>query len=169
MARPSKPVSTLEGHRTKRELASRRRAEEQMLSGKRLSASADVKADQIAAAEFRRVKKLMAAIGKDDALYGAQINRYCMLRSEELGLQARAERVTDMLGSCNDPKDAANLARSLADIDRLTTQKRKLMESIERENCMTVQAALRSIPKKPEEKKNPLLEALNADMGNGGV
>ena len=40
-------------------------------------------------------------------------------------------------------------------------QKRRLMLAIDKENVMTVSAALRSIPKTPEKEVNPILAALS--------
>jgi hypothetical protein len=45
--------------------------------------------------------------------------------------------------------------------DRQLQTKRKMLFDIERDNCLTIAAALRSIPKKTDEKENPLLKALN--------
>lgn len=42
-------------------------------------------------------------------------------------------------------------------------QKRRLMLAIDKENVMTVSAALRSIPKTPEKAVNPILAALSED------
>ena len=38
-----------------------------------------------------------------------------------------------------------------------------MMLDIDKENVMTISAALRSIPKQPEKKENPLLSALRDD------
>jgi len=42
-------------------------------------------------------------------------------------------------------------------------KKRKMMLEIDKENVMTISAALRSIPKQPEKKENPLLAALRGE------
>jgi hypothetical protein len=167
MARPSKPAALLsqegKSHRTKAELATRKRAEESMLSGKRIKVDEVVKSDPIAYDHFRKVKKLMAAIEKDDELYGATVRRYCLLASECENLQQRMTRLNHLLDSTEDSKDAASLSRTLIDMDRQLQNKRKMMFDIEKENCMTVQSALRSIPKKPDVKKSALAEALAGD------
>lgn len=167
MARPSKPAAVLQqegkSHRTKAELTVRKRAEEAMLSGKRIKADEEVKNDPAAYDQFRRVKKLMAAIEKDDELYGATVRRYCILASECARLQQRVNEIDSQLETTEDSKDAASLSRALIDLDRQLQNKRKMMFDIEKENCMTVQSALRSIPKKPETKKSALAEALGSD------
>lgn len=163
MGRPAKTATVLEksgGHRTKQELAVRKEAEKGLLSGKPLRESTEVKADPVSHAEFVRVRQLLRSIGKDDGLYSATVNRYCLLQAECLGLQQRGNRISEALEDAVDPKDCANLSKCLADLDRLLLGKRKMMFDIEQAMCMTVASALRSIPKKPEQKVNPLMEAL---------
>ena len=47
-------------------------------------------------------------------------------------------------------------------LDKKVMEKRKMMLDIEKENIMTIQSALRSIPKKPEEKnKSAMAEFLS--------
>ena len=82
MPRGSKAVSAAAGHRTKAEITARAQAEQDMLSGKRAFERDTVKNDPVAHAEYRRVTALMKAIGKDDALYSAIVNRYCELFAE---------------------------------------------------------------------------------------
>ena len=54
----------------------------------------------------------------------------------------------------------AQMQRSILDVDKQIQAKRKMLFDIEKENCMTVAATLRAIPKAPASKDNPLLEAL---------
>lgn len=165
MARPTKPVVVLQSekktHKTKRELASRAREEKALLTGKPLRASEEVKNNPEALREFRQIKKTLATIGKDDSLYSAQISRYCLLIVETRAIGARKEKLEAAADSCEDPKDAIELYRLVNACDRELMSKRKMMMDIEKENVMTIAASLRSIPKKPEKAKNPLLEALS--------
>ena len=55
-----------------------------------------------------------------------------------------------------------DLSKMAISYDRQIQTKRKMLFDIEKENVMTIAAALRSIPKQPETKKNALREALNA-------
>jgi hypothetical protein len=167
MARPSKPVSVIKGQnntsrRTKRELAVRERGEKSLLTGEPLSPSEEVLAEPEACKEFQRVRALLEEIDKDDALYSAQINRYCMLRAEERALVARKAKLEAAGDACEDPKDATTFYKLVNDCDRELMSKRKMMMDIEKENVMTIAAALRTVPKKPEKASNPLLEVLNA-------
>ena len=58
-------------------------------------------------------------------------------------------------------KTVAEMQKSLLNLDKQVQTKRKMLMDIEKENVMTIAASLRSIPKKTEKKKNPLLEALS--------
>ena len=178
MPTPSKPVNVLKlekkSHRTKRELIERERAEQALLTGTTLKESKDVRANEVAHREFIRVRKLLKTIEKDDDLYGATINRYCMLHAECVDFQekkaAMYEQLQDLeknresFESADDLKTFFNLIASmqsnLLNLDRQLQQKRKMLFDIEKENIMTIASSLRSVPKKTDKKKNPLLEAL---------
>lgn len=175
MARPSKPAAViqLEGksHRTKAELRQRRNAEAELLTGKAIAEAHEVKDNAFAHKEFLRIRKLLQSIGKDDDLYSGVINRYCMLAAECREFEEKREKIykrqieleersgemefLDYLKMQND------LSKMLISYDRQVQAKRKMMFDIEKENIMTIASALRSVPKKPEEKKNALREALS--------
>ena len=172
MARPSKAVGVLEqekkSHRTKAEIEQRKAAEQAVLTRQKLKEQADVRADAIAHAEFRRVLKIMAAIGKNDALYNAGINRYCKLHAETLRLEQSIRQFEAMENALDQAdmreseryKTAIELRQTIQNIDRQLQTKRKMMMDTEKEYGMTMAAALRIIPKEPEKKKNPLMEVL---------
>lgn len=188
MGRPSKPVATNRKHLTAAEKEQREHFEQALLSGKKITERKRVRADAVAHGEFRRVVALMRAIGKDDALYSEQINRYAELHSEEefykeltgtlrgelSELSRLSKEVTAAVGQIADIRDeldevgAKELAESIAavtaalvelmkrrgdllkqisDADLKIKQKREAKLAIERENCMSVSAALRTIPK----------------------
>lgn len=183
MARPSKPAAVIaaekKSHKTKAELKARAEAEADLLSGERLSERQEVKDNKIAHAEFLRVSKLMKAIGKDDALYSSGINTYCMLYSEinELGknmqqLDLTAKLLRESFEGLIDNREVTpdeiisfeksytRLVSQRISLCSMIDKKRKMMLDIDKENCMTLSAALRSIPKQPEKKKSALVEAL---------
>lgn len=176
MPRGSKAVSAAKGHRTKAEISAREQAEQDMLSGKKLVEFPAVKSDPAAHSEFKRVAALMRAIGKDDALYSAAVNRYAELFSEIAQLQQDSARFRELMDrlqekfdeSDPDSDDITAFAKAysgmLAQVNKLDDkimQKRKMMGDIEKENCMTVQAALRSIPKETGKKDDsPLMKIL---------
>lgn len=207
MARPSKPAAVLESekksHRTKAELEQREKNEAALLSGKRCFERDSVKNNPVADKEYRRIIKLMRAIGKDDALYAPEYNRYAELFAEEefykgemSALQRELVALRELTLSVSNSADIIStkietgdfseelavtlegllnnvnklheqrgkLFRQLSDTDLKVKQKREAMLALEKENCMTVSAALRTIPKevqKPEE--DALLAALRGD------
>ena len=179
VGRPSKPAAVIEAegksHRTKAELECRKAAEDAVLSHEPLFERVEVRRNKLAHAEFKRVAKLMEAIGKNDALYSSGLNTYCLLYAEIAQLEEEKGRIREMIDKLSDKAesvcDAEELVQALKTIDKMlgkvlsigTTidQKRRLMLAIDKENVMTVSAALRSIPKTPEKEVNPILAALS--------
>lgn len=178
MPTPSKPVNVIrmegKSHRTKRELIERERAENQLLTGKIIREQNEVKVNELAHKEFQRLRKLLKSVGKDDDLYGATINRYCLLQAECIEFQEKREQFykqieelekdrctfeeSDDIGTYY--KIQMNMQKNLLALDKQVQAKRKMLLDIEKENIMTIASSLRSIPKKAENKKNPLREAL---------
>lgn len=174
MARPSKPLILLESegksHRTKAEKAHRAAAEKAMLTGYPLHESPEVKTDLVAHREFLRQKRLMRSIGKDDDIFAESVNRYCLYHSEcKTLVESRKlvmEKITEMqsIERYLGPDDMAVLQSLYAmytEIDKNLEKKRDAMLRLEKENAMTIAAALRSVPKKQEEQVNPLQAILN--------
>lgn len=173
--RPSKPVKILEmegrSHRTKKELLQRKRGEEATLSGRKLIESKEVKENPEAHKEFRILVRLLDSVEKNDALYSEVINRYCLLKAECTSLIARRDALSlaaEELPSHKEEmeyedyiKAMTSTSKSIIALDKQVQDKRRMMFSIERENIMTIASALRSVPKQPEKKSNPLMEALN--------
>ena len=180
MGRPSKPVAVLESekksHRTKAELDARRKAEAAVLSGKPLYERAEVKSNPVAHAEFSRIRKIMKNIQKDDALYSSGINTYCQLYAEIVELERDAERNKQLCADLQkkfdemDNVDFEDICKFTDKITKLESvrlsiaaqidNKRRIMLQIDKENLMTLAAALRSIPKNPEKQENVLLKIL---------
>lgn len=174
-ARPSKPaeIIKMEGksHRTKKELRQREQAEESLLTGETIKESPEVRVNEKAHKEYLRIRKLLKSIGKADDLYGNEINRYCLLVAECADFEEKREQMQEMI---NDLEEHAHemeyadlvkmrlaLSKQLIAYDRQIQTKRKMIFDLEKENVMTIASSLRSIPKKPEKKSNPLKEALN--------
>lgn len=171
--RPTKPLALVQGHRTKEEKKVRKKAEKSLITGVALKEWPEVKSNPVAHKEFTRVKKVLKAIDKDDALHEGVINRYCLLKAEcsefeekrEAFYQSKAELQEDYSnGKAGDEENGgltpsqyykllADMQKSIINLDKQIMAKRKMMLDIEKENIMTIQSALRSIPKKPEEKK----------------
>ena len=171
MARPSKAADALDRHAPKEELVQRRAAEQSMLTGRRLSEQPHVAVNPVAHEEFQRIQPLLAAIGKDDALYESVINRYCLLRSECEEFQRLKERFMSNLDALEDDTEMepatkyklqAAMQKSILDADNRVQTKRKMMFDIEKECAMTVASALRSVPKTAAAPKNPLLDLVGS-------
>lgn len=174
--RPPKPIKVIEmdkkWHIGKKDVAARKAAEEKLLSGSRMKESPEVKADPVAHKEFMRMRRLMAAIEKDDELYSNQINTYALLQSEitELLIEKEAQRqlldhLRESMDDYEDDKkkyfDLVTKAQTRLDnLDTKIDQKRAHREKIDKENGFTVTAALRTIPKKPEQNQSELKKAL---------
>lgn len=171
MGRPTKPLALVQGHRTKKEKAIREKAEKELLTGISLREAEEVKKDPIAHKEFLRIKKLLKEIGQDDDLYGSIINEHCKTKSECIGfendiqrnkLKAQELKKRYDLGEFDFLSYVAqdnSITDIILDIDKKVMAKRKLMLDISKENIMTIQSALRSIPKKPEAKKESPMDA----------
>lgn len=185
MPTPPKPCSVIKmegkSHRTKAELNQREKGEKSLASGKAFKERKEVNENKVAHAEFLRINRLMEGIGKNDALYEPVINRYCMLQAECKDMEGQREEFYEMIHELKrtfheaaegmEPgkktqllleftAQIAKMTASMVNLDKQIQAKRKMLLDIEKENIMTVASALRSIPKKVEDKKNPLLEAL---------
>lgn len=192
MARPSKPISVIvsdgKSHRTKAEIESRQKAEAALSSGQALKARTEVRENPIALKEYRRVSKLLANIGKNDALVEGSVNRYCQLTAEVADMEKLRdefkkgidELTRDYEADCQAHSDIderiiptmeyfqtlSKMQSSLINLDKQVMAKRKMLLDLEKENIMTIAAQLRSIPKKAEEAEedDPMAE-LFAKMG----
>ena len=185
MPTPPKPFNVLKSekksHRTKAELKKREVGEAALSTGVALKERPEVRNNAIAHKEFRRINSLLKAIQKNDAIHETIINRYCLMYAECFDLETKRERcyrIIEMLNEAFDAEidkspseDRAKLIRSymksyneslknLLACDSQIQSKRKMLFDIEKENIMTIAAALRSIPKKVDKDENPLLKAL---------
>lgn len=190
MPTPPKPFKVLttekKSHRTKAELKMREEGEKSLSTEMELKERKEVKQNKIAHKEFKRIQKLLKKIEKNDAIYEAVINRYCLLQAECTDLEERREEfynlafelkeemknVTDDLEDDTEKattileysKTIAKIMNSMNAIDKQIQSKRKMLLDIEKENIMTIASALRCIPKKEEnEADNPLLKVLRGE------
>lgn len=183
MPTPTKPFKVLttekKSHRTKAELKMREEGEKSLSTDMKLKERDEVKQNKVAHKEFKRIQKLLKNIDKNDAIYEAVINRYCLLQAECSDLEERREEfyklvfelkeemkvVTDDMESIEDittykleyAKSIAKIMSSMNAIDKQIQTKRKMLLDIEKENVMTIASALRCIPKKEDKEANNLL------------
>lgn len=161
---------------------------EGMLTGQRCFERDCVKADPVAHKEYLRLTKLLSTIQKNDALYGASINRYCELYSEVNAVKADAvtqravlSKIEIAFNNLSDEEITSDelmkftklmtgaLAK-IADLDKIIMQKRKMMSDIEKENGWTVLSAIRAIPKQAENSEDDaLMKILQGGKNNGAV
>lgn len=174
MPTPSKPVVVLanekKSHRTKKELANRKAAEQSVLTGTKIKEQKDVKENAVAHTEFKRLIKLLNSIGKNDAIYEQSINRYCMLLAECQDYQDRIQELNLRMSELRHDKEELGselyyqllleTQKTILSIDRQLQAKRNMLLALEKENIMTIASALRSIPKKAEAKANPLKDVI---------
>lgn len=175
MPRPPKPFTVLKtenkSHKTKAELKQRQQGEEALASGTALKERPEVKNNPVAHKEFIRLNKLLKNIEKNDAVYESVINRYCLLQAECKEFEEKRERFFQDAEELEDVraemepveyfKLKVTLDKQALAIDKQVQTKRKMLLDIEKENIMTIAAALRCIPKTQEKTGSKLLEALN--------
>ena len=190
MPTPAKPFKVLttenKSHRTKAELKMREEGEKALSTEIELKERKEVKQNKVAHKEFKRIEKLLKNIGKNDAIYEAVINRYCLLQAECSDLEERREEFYNLVFELKEEmkkvtddreddtekattileysKTIAKIMNSMNAIDKQIQSKRKMLLDIEKENIMTIASALRCIPKKEEnEADNPLLKVLRGE------
>ena len=183
MARPSKPSSVimLEGksHRTKAEMKARTAGEVATLTGTPMPILFMRKGNRIAAREFDRIKGLLGLIGKDDALYAQTINTYCILIEECEQIKKIRDKFDNALEDfeerCGDEdmeyseimRIRLKMQEQILGCDKQLMTKRKMILDISKENIMTIASALRSVPKKSEEKKKSGMAAFMESRTGG--
>lgn len=184
MARPSKPIRVIntekKSHRTKAEKAAREAGEAALLTGKKMSERPQTRENEIAHKEFLRVKKMLDAIEKNDAIYEPIINRYCMLQAECIELEKQmddmekgAEALHQIIARweergelevdevCEMMKQINKIYKAINTCDAHLQQKRAMLLTIEKESAMTIAAALRTVPKNAsKQEEDPLLKLL---------
>jgi len=161
--------SERKSHRTKAELDKRKEEEEALISGKPIKARPEVKNNPSAHKEFLRINSLLKKIKKNDALYESVINRYCILYAECIDFEEKRDIFYHDLVELEEAKEELisneemslstyfkrklDMHKTILSLEGTIQSKRKMLLDIEKENIMTIAAALRSIPKKVEEKE----------------
>lgn len=180
MPRPSKPFKVIsmenKSHRTKAELKKREEGEKALSTEISIKERKEVKQNKIAHKEFKRILEVLKSIEKNDAIYEAVINRYCLLQAECYEFEEKREKFyTDMEKLENEYEESEeftlkeyftlvnSIQKNIINLDRQIQSKRKMLLDIEKENVMTIASALRCIPKKVEDEDNPLLKVLRGE------
>lgn len=181
MPTPPKPYLILanekKSHRTKAELKQREEGEKALATGVALKERPEVKSNPVAHKEFLRLNRLLKTIEKNDAIYESIINRYCLLQAECYDFEQKRESFYNNLEELIEDREKfidnedlstyyklkSDMQKNIISIDKQIQSKRKMLLDIEKENIMTIAAALRSIPKKVDKTENPLMKALNGN------
>lgn len=180
MPRPSKPFKVIsmenKSHRTKAELKKREEGEKALSTEISIKERKEVKQNKIAHKEFKRILEVLKSIEKNDSIYEAVINRYCLLQAECYEFEEKREKFyTDMKKLENEYEESEeftlkeyftlvnSIQKNIINLDRQIQSKRKMLLDIEKENVMTIASALRCIPKKVEDEDNPLLKVLRGE------
>lgn len=178
--RPTKPLSLVKGHRTKVEKEIRKKAESALLTGTSMKESPEVKSNPIAHKEFTRIKKLLKSINKDDDLSGNIINTHCMLHAECKEFEEMKNKLYADLKELGETyqngdidfleysQQKGKLQDRIFACDKKVMEKRKMILDISKENIMTIQSALRSIPKKEQPKQESAMAAFLKRKQAGG-
>lgn len=159
MARPSKPTELLllegKSHRTKAELEYRERGEMALQTGKKISETAQVKADKIAHAEFLRLKRLYSEIDFVDALDQQVINRYCMEVSNNASMQKIISRLSDDLEEAEDVEMRVKIYEQINRTNIALHKSKELLLKYDDRLFLNPASRIRAVPKTPppEEKK----------------
>ncbi len=187
MPTPRKSAAVLSmqdtSHKTKREIAKRKKAEQGALTGTRIKESEQTKNNELAHKEFLHMRKIMQSTGKDDDIYGNAVNRYCMLSAECLEFVQKREHIFRELQDFCEKKDdmveneeltfreayriETEMQRNMLSIDKQIQTKRKFMLDIEKENGWTVKASLQTIPVK-KENTGGAMSSLKEALSGGG-
>lgn len=184
MPQNTKPIHLIKSegnkrHLTKKEIEFREKQESSLMTGIKMKEWPEVKTNKVAHKEFARVKKLLQKIDKNDGLHESVINRYSLLRAECLEFEEKRERFYSTLDELENARAEENMTwldylkmktstqGQIIAYDKQIMQKRKMMLDIEKENLMTIAAALRAIPKKPheEDEADPMASLLSRRGG----
>lgn len=179
MPTPTKPFKVLsaekKSHRTKAELKIREEGEKSLSTEIEMKERKEVKQNKIAHKEFKRIIELLKNIDKNDAIYEAVINRYCLLQAECNEFEEKREKFYNDMSRLEKRYDEDEMSmseyfclindmqRNIINLDKQIQSKRKMLLAIEKENVMTIASALRNIPKKENKEDNPLLKILRGE------
>ena len=186
MPRPSKTAAIIKAekksHRTKKEITIRESGEQSLLSKKAMKMRPEVRQNPVAKKEYTRINAILKSIEKNDAIYEAAVNRYCIIYAECISLENEKHKLDKELDELVNDKerllednnmylseyyDMKNKIRNtFIGLDRLLQAKRKMLLDLEKELAMTIAAALRVIPKNPEKDDNPLLKIMERVHAN---
>lgn len=148
--RPPKALGLVTGHLTNAQKEARAEAEKSMATGKPMKKWPKTKENPLANKLFGKLAAAYTAIGMNDAMHEAVLNRYCIITAECEALETRQEALRAAQEN-QDAEKTAQLESAIAKIDAALNVRRNMLLAIERENLLTIASKLRAVPKKPQE------------------
>lgn len=148
--RPPKALGLVTGHLTNAQKEARAAAEKSMSTGKPMKKWPKTKENPLANKLFGKLAAAYTAIGMNDAMHEAVINRYCIITAECEALETRQKALRAEQEN-QDAEKTAQLESAIAKIDAALNVRRNMLLAIERENLLTIASKLRAVPKKPQE------------------
>ena len=155
--RPAKPIQLhlLNGNRrhlTKDEIAARKQQEAKLRSGaKTFKPSAQVKADLVAHAMFKKLQKLYRNIEYVEGLDENIINRYCLLHSEYVRLRDMRQELSERYLECETVEERLSLTERILEVDKRIEKKTDLLLKLEDRLFLNPTARIKNVPKKEPE------------------
>ena len=166
MSRPAKSYLQLISEndiskKSKAEIEQRKKGEESLLTKVKMREFPETKENPKAHLEYKRVSNLMKKIEKDDDLFSAVINRYCMLKAECDEIKERSETLYGTIQQLQREWESgeselkaeqyfnlqAKLTAQYLSTEKALSPKRKMLFDIEKENLMTIAGSIRCVPK----------------------
>lgn len=148
--RPPKALGLVTGHLTNAQKEARAEAEKSMATGKPMKKWPKTKENSLANKLFGKLAAAYTAIGMNDAMHEAVLNRYCIITAECEALETRQEALRAAQEN-QDAEKTAQMESTIAKIDAALNVRRNMLLAIERENLLTIASKLRAVPKKPQE------------------
>lgn len=179
-SRPTKPLALVQGHLTKAEIAIRAKAESELITGIQMKEGFDVRNNAIAHKEFVRLRRLLKIINKNDDLTGNIINTHCLVHAECKEFEMLKAQIYTNIKTLDESMNnheiefveyitnKNKLLDKLLACDKRIMEKRKMLLDIAKESILTIQSALRTIPKKEQPKEQSAMATFLKKKQVGG-
>ena len=162
MARPSKPVDLIimtgGKNLTKKEIKLRKEKEDELKSKCKYNPNNKVKQNAEALKMFNKLKKLYKDIEYVDGLDENIINRYCLLTSEVDAMENLLARMNNDIDKCENSAQMITMYKSISGMESCLNKARDMLLKMEDRMFLNPTSRVKSVPKKPEEKKPSELE-----------
>lgn len=157
--RPAKPiqlhlVNGNKRHLTKKEITSRQAREQKLKSGVKLyKPNAQVEADPVALAIFKKLKRLYRAIEFVEGLDEMVINRYCLLSSQAIATERLLKDMNSDVDNCEEFSDRIALYKAISGTLSGLNRLRDMLVKLEDRLFLNPTARIKNVPPKESPKK----------------